>query len=185
MRLMSRMACMVAAGALAGGLTVAMTGAARAEVVPPSGTWAEIYTPYTNAHPVCLDDPNGTSAVGTPLQVFRCHGYGSDGAPQRWDFYQFPGQSVYSIQKAGRCAAHDYGGPLAGARVKLEECGILSPSWHLISLGADSVAYPDFKLEYVQSGYCMTLPDWSGRNGEPVVLEPCDPGNTLQHWVPG
>jgi len=31
----------------------------------------------------------------------------------------------------------------------------------------------------------MTLPGWSGRNGEPVVLEPCDPGSTLQHWILG
>jgi hypothetical protein len=182
------MACMVAAGALAGGLTVAMTGSARAEVIPPTDTWAEIYTPYTNAHPVCLDDPNGTSAVGTPLQVFHCHGYGSDGAPQRWDFnpLAFYGQSVYNIFKAGRCISVDSPtSPLGGARVRLETCGILGEPWHLISLGADSVAYPDFELEFSHSGYCMTLPDWSGRNGEPVVLEPCDPGNLLQHWILG
>lgn len=188
MRLMSRIASMVAAGALAGGLTVAMTGAARAEVVPPSDTWVEVYTPYTSAHPVCLDDPNGTSAVGTPLQVFHCHGYGSDGAPQRWDFTAWPygGPSMYGISKAGRCVWLDSPtGPFAGARVRLEKCPLLGVPWHLISLGTDSVAYPDFELEYSDSGYCMTLPDWSGRNGEPVVLEPCAPGNTLQHWVLG
>lgn len=181
---------MLAAAVLAGGLTMAMTGAAGAEVVPPLDTWTEIYTPYTNAHPVCLDDPNGTSALGTPLQVFHCHGYGSDGAPQRWDFAGFafarPGESVYNIFKAGTCVSVDSPtGPLAGARVRLEKCPLFGVPWHLISLGADSVAYPDFELEFSHSGYCMTLPDWSGRNGEPVVLEPCDPGNFLQHWLLG
>jgi hypothetical protein len=70
---------------------------------------------------------------------------------------------------------------LAGARVKLEKC-FIGPVWNLLSLGADSVAYPDFELELADTGYCMTLPDWSGGNSEPVVMEPCNPGNTLQHW---
>src|ERR1043165_2578384 len=117
------MASMVGAAALAGGLTVAMTGTARAEVIPPTDTWAEIYTPYTNAHPVCLDDPNGTSTAGTPQQVFHCHGYGSDGAPQRWDFghlafLEQPGEAIYNISKAGRCLGLEPNtSPLAGARI--------------------------------------------------------------------
>jgi hypothetical protein len=188
MKLTSRMACMLAATALAGGLTMAMTGSAGAEVIPPTDTWAEIYTPYTNAHPVCLDDPNGTSAPGTPQQVFHCHGYGSDGAPQRWDFGHFgsiDGRNLYVIYKAGRCLGVDPGVPFAGERVKLVKCGpLLGPFWNLISLGTDSAVYPDFELD-AGGGYCITLPDWSGRNAEPVVLEPCDPGNFLQHWILG
>lgn len=37
----------------------------------------------------------------------------------------------------------------------------------------------DFEL--ASTGYCVTLPDWPGRNGEPAVLEPGNLGNCLQH----
>jgi hypothetical protein len=179
---------MLAAVALAGGLTIGVTGTARADVIPPPNTWSEIFTPYTNSHPVCLDDPNGSTALNTPLQVWHCHGYASNGTPQRWYFYFYaneaPGNTLYSFQTtAGLCPGVN-AGQLAGARVVLLSCASIQ-FWNLISLGADSVAYPDFELELADTGYCMTLPDWSGGNGEPVVLEPCRAGNTLQHWVLG
>jgi hypothetical protein len=41
---------------------------------------------------------------------------------------------------------------------------------------------PAFELEYGSTAYCMTMPDWSGGNAEPVLLRPCLWGNGLQLW---
>jgi hypothetical protein len=30
--------------------------------------------------------------------------------------------------------------------------------------------------------YCLSLPDFSGGNGEPVMLEPCNANDELQYW---
>jgi hypothetical protein len=50
MRRRMRLAGMLATIALAAGMTLAGTGIARADVIPPSSGWAEIYSPYLNAH---------------------------------------------------------------------------------------------------------------------------------------
>ena len=31
---------------------------------------------------MCVGVPGGTTAPGAPLQLYHCHGYASDGAPQ-------------------------------------------------------------------------------------------------------
>jgi hypothetical protein len=46
MRRRMRLAGMLAAIALAAVMTLAGTGIARADVIPPSSGWAEIYSPY-------------------------------------------------------------------------------------------------------------------------------------------
>ena len=189
MKRMGKLSGALAALALAGGLTVGMTGTAHAEVTPPAGTWAEIFNPYTNSAPVCLDDPSGSTAVGTLLQVWHCHGYASNGTPERWLFGDWgsegPGVHDWVVETAnGPLCLGPSGTGAAGSRVALNKC-FIGPVWNLHSLGADTAAYPDFELELYHTGLCMTLPDWSGGNGEPVILEPCRAGNTLQHWVLG
>ncbi len=181
MKRMGTIASMLAALALAGGLATGMAGTARADVIPPANSWAEIVTPYTNTHPVCLDDPSGSTAPGTPLQVFHCHGYASNGTPQRWYFSHFPepGANFYGIRTSNSLCVGTNPDQLAGSRVMLVNCFYFGPDWNLLTLG---ITYPDFELELGYTGYCMTLPNWSGSNGEPVVLEPCNPGNLLQHW---
>ena len=74
---------------LAAGLALAGTGTARADVLPPAGTWAEIFNPNIHAHGItlCADDPNGSTAQFQALQLWRCHGYASNGIPQRWTFF--------------------------------------------------------------------------------------------------
>src|SRR5690242_17367528 len=116
MRRRTRMAGVLAAMALALGLTLAGAGAARADVIPPSG-WSEIYSPYLHASTfsLCFDDTNGSTASGNPVQLYHCHGYASNGAPQRWVFIQpednagnliyDQGHPVYEIYNlaAGQC----------------------------------------------------------------------------------
>ena len=190
MKRMGKMAGALAALALAGGLTIAVTGTAKADVVPP-GTWAEIFTPYTN-NTACLDDPNGSASAGTPVQMYHCHGYASNGGPQRWTFSAGtqlgPGDTMYQVQSHGLCLGLTLQDALfAGQRVKLEPC-TLSTIWEVLSRNAYP-GDPDFELLLWESNnygrLCATLPDWSGGNGEPIYLEPCDPGNYLQHWELG
>src|SRR5581483_3097295 len=90
MRGRRRLAGVLATVALAAGMTLAGTGTARADIIPPVAQWAEIYSPYLNGQgfSVCFDDPSGSTASGTVLQLFHCHGYASNGAPQRWVFIQ-------------------------------------------------------------------------------------------------
>jgi hypothetical protein len=56
--------------------------------IPPSTQWAEIFPPFFNLNaPKCLDNVNGSNSVDNPQQVFHCHGYASNGAPQRWQLF--------------------------------------------------------------------------------------------------
>ena len=84
MKRMGKIAGMLAALALAGGLTIGMTGTARANVVPQP-PWSEIFPTFTNQL-ACLDDPNGSATPNTHVQLWHCHGYATNGGPQRWVF---------------------------------------------------------------------------------------------------
>jgi hypothetical protein len=189
MKRIRKLAGLLAAGVLASGLSLGITGSAGADVIPPTPQegWAEIFTPYLNAK-ACLDVPGGTMTVSTPVQLFHCHGYASNGTPQRFVFSQWaadvsPGVSWYYLTVnagAGPCLS-PAANPLADAPVRLARCSFLGPLWALHSRNLYA-GDPVFELELVTTGYCMTMPNWSGSNGEQVVMEPCDPGNVLQFW---
>lgn len=185
MKRMGRIAGMLAAVTLAGGLTVGVTGTARADVVP-SGPWSEIFDPYTSA-PGCLDDPGGSTAVNTPLELWHCHGYDSMGTPQRWGFGRTPwfGANTYMIStQAGLCPGTS-SGAFVGTRVVLVKC-MIGPIWTVLSRNAYA-GDPVFRLELGEnSGLCMTLPDSSGGNAEPIYLAACGYGSSLlQYWMLG
>jgi hypothetical protein len=90
MTLKKKLAAVLAAAGLAAGLSLAWPGTARATDIPPAGQWVEIFNPYLHAqgNTLCFDDPNGSTSDGTQAQLYRCHGYASNGAPQRWVFVQ-------------------------------------------------------------------------------------------------
>ena len=61
---------------------------AYAQNNPTAGNWYELFPPFFNSSaPKCLDVPNGSSTDGLVLAVFHCHGYDSNGTPQRWTFF--------------------------------------------------------------------------------------------------
>jgi len=119
MTLKKKLAAALAAAGLAVGLSLAWPGTARATDIPTPGQWAEIFNPYLHAqgNTLCFDDPNGSTSFGTQVQLYRCHGYASNGAPQRWVFVQAEdsngnpvhegGNNVYELYNlaAGRCLA--------------------------------------------------------------------------------
>jgi hypothetical protein len=157
----------------------------RADVVP-AGTWNEIVPAFTD-QTACLDDPNGSATAGTHVQLYHCHGYASDGGPQRWSFSLFgniaPGATAYRILSHNLCLGPNQSG---GTTVDLITCAIIiGPLWTVISRNA----FPGDPYVTLELGIpgdspgCMALPDFSGSNHESVILEPCDNSNMLQYWV--
>jgi len=77
------------AGGLAAGLGVDVTATAHASGrTPAEQPWNEISLPLSAGQggTMCVGGPGRASAAGAPLRLTRCHGYASDGAPQRWHF---------------------------------------------------------------------------------------------------
>ena len=181
----TRSIAILAAIVVAGGITVASAGTARADVTPPTGTWSEIVAGYLDQE-ACLDDPGGADQVGDGLELWHCHGYDSRGSSQRWffgrsNFLNLPANFFGIVSGGSHCLgvtdnAH------SGERLLLVKCNPFGGVyWQVLSRNAYS-GDPAFELEYGGTGYCMTMPDWSGGNGEPVLLRPCQPGNGLQLW---
>jgi hypothetical protein len=54
--------------------------------VVPASTWNEIFAPEinSNGNTMCADDPGWSVTPYQSLQLWHCHGYASDGQPQRW-----------------------------------------------------------------------------------------------------
>ena len=185
MKLTGKLAGILAVVVLAGGFTVASAGTARADVVPPNNTWSEIVAGYLDQE-ACLDDPGGANQAGDQLELWHCHGYDSRGSAQQWTFSLTPyAPAYYGLYSPGPTlclGVSSIYSPHSGDRVMLIHCTIIgSPFWTVLSRNAYP-GDPAFELEYFESGYCMTMPDWSGGNAEPVQLRPCQPGNGLQLW---
>jgi hypothetical protein len=187
MKRVGKIAGMLAATGLAGAFTIGWTGTARADVTPQP-PWSEIVNPYTNQL-ACLDDPSGSATGNTPVQMYHCHGYAENGAPQRWYFNIWgtiaPGDLLTMITSHNLClGTNNHTAAGTGIRIALITCStgpVGGPVWDLLSRNAYS-GDPDFLLEFAGTGYCMALPDFSGGNGEPLVLERCNMGDSLQHW---
>ena len=196
MRRRMRLAGVLTAIALAAGMTLAGTGTARADVTPPSG-WAEIYSPYLHAQGItlCFDDTNGSTSSGTQVQLYHCHGYASNGAPQRWVFiqpednngnliYDSNGSPVYEIYNlaAGLCLTAQ--NLLAGMPLTLGTCNRATTTgqiwWELPGVG--SPTGPGFEIfpwpVNFSYGNCVAASNASGNNHTRLVMEPCDPSNT-------
>jgi hypothetical protein len=186
-----RLAGALAATGLALGLTLGATGTARADVTPPANTWSEIYNPYLNAQgfSLCADDANASSAVGNPVQLYHCHGYASNGAPQRWRFQlafedanHVPiNNGIYIIgndASPGHCL--DAQRFVAGAPLTLGACFIFQ-YWKLVPIGAG----PDFQLQEWASDsapLCVAASNFTGNNNTRLMAEPCSLPDTRQRF---
>jgi hypothetical protein len=193
MRRITRLAGVLAAIAVAAGMTLAGTGIARADVTPPASGWAEIFSPYLNAHgfSLCFDDPNGSTSSGTQLQLYHCHGYASNGAPQRWVFiqpednngnpiYDTNGSPVYEIYNlaGGLCLTAQ--NLAAGMPLSLGTCNRATTTgqiwWELHGVGSPSG--PLFEIfpwpVNFSYGNCVAASNLTSNNNTRLVMEPCD-----------
>jgi hypothetical protein len=190
MKRVTRLAGAVAAIALAAGMTLAGTGVARADVIPPAG-WSEIYSPNLHGQglTLCLDDPASSTTSGTKVQLYHCHGYASNGAPQRWLFIQPvdsngnplsdgdpPVYQVYNVA-AGLCLTVT--SLATGTPAILGSCNLATAKgitlWRLLSTGNSTFQLLVFEPVYYDM--CAVASNASGSNGTRLVIQPCNSKN--------
>jgi hypothetical protein len=199
-----KLAGTLAAVALAAGLTMAGTGTARADVVPPANTWAEIFAPEINANGITLCADNfGSNAQFQNLQLWRCHGYASNGTPQRWQFTfvgKFLGIGVpeYQISNVGSglCIGLDpnrvSANTVAGSNLLQESCSNSSfmTVWELVPATDSPDPNNQFMLVNTWGAlfhpqYAMEANTFLDQNGNRLIAEPESPANSAQWYALG
>jgi hypothetical protein len=195
MTLKKKLAAALTAAGLAAGLSLAWPGTARATDFPVPGQWAEIFNPYLHAkgNTLCFDDPNGSTSFGTQAQLYRCHGYASNGAPQRWVFVQAEdsngnpvtegGNNVYELYNlaAGRCLAVT--GTSAGQPLIMGSCITSNTSIALWELRPTNPASHDFQLAlWLFDNWCIGANDFRDNSPTRLLLFGCSPSDTSQLW---
>lgn len=109
-----RMAAIFFAGMFATGLSLGLPQAAQAAIIPDS-QWNEIFMPdnVSQSNTMCVDDPAGSTQIGQYLELWHCHGYASNGSPQRWQFIPVAtdpnGLTAYAIRNTGSHLCLDIG----------------------------------------------------------------------------
>jgi len=207
MRRMTRLGGVLAAAGLAAGLTMAGTGTARADVTPPTGpgTWAEIFAPEINSNQItlCADVPNGSTAQFQSLQLWRCHGYASNGNPQRWQF-SYQGQflggplPIYQIANVGSglCIGLDpsrvNAGTIPGSNLVQESCISNLTSWILKPATNSPDPNNQFmllnafdSLSFHHLPYAMEANTFLDQNGTRLLAEPQSDWNSAQWYALG
>ena len=127
------------------------------------------------------------------VQLYRCHGYASNGAPQRWVFVQAEdrngnpvtegGNNVYELYNlaAGRCLA------VTATRVAqpliLTSCVTTSTSVALWELRPTTPASHDFQLAlWLYDDWCIGANDFNDNSPTRLLLFGCSPSDTSQLW---
>jgi hypothetical protein len=195
MKLKKKLAAALAAAGLAAGLSLAAPGTAHATDVPPPGQWVEVFNPYLHAqnNTLCFDDPNGSTANDTQAQLFRCHGYASNGLPQRWVFIKAldsngnlvteGGNQVYMLfsQAAGKCLAVE--ATFVGAPLFLTSCITSNDSIALWELRPTTPGSRDFQLAlWLFDDWCIGANDFRDNSPTRLLLFGCAPSDTSQLW---
>jgi hypothetical protein len=137
---------------------------------------------------------------------WRCHGYASNGVPQRWTFYYVASNFLgptYRIANTGGsnwCLGLDVRITLTkaysqwqGSNLVQEACSVTTGSevvWNL--LPATQSPDPTNQFEIVstdtpfdQQSYCMAANTFLDTNGNRLIAEPCDPYNSSQWFALG
>jgi hypothetical protein len=111
---------------------------------------------------LCLDDNNGVSANGNPVDIWQCIG----GSRQRWT------QQSGELQVVGKCLT-DESWSGAGTKLVIEACnGQRNQQWSRNTTGEYVLAY---------KGLCLTDPGGSTANGTQVQVQNCTNASD-QHW---
>jgi hypothetical protein len=181
MRLARRIAALLSVLVVAVGIGLVPASAGFADSIPTdSSVWKEIYPPFISPTALkCLDVPSGSNRVGLPLQLWHCHGYASNGGPQRFRFISLGtdlgGVIHYWIvnTSSGLCIA----GPAAGAQVVEQAvCDATRRTQWAMGLSMfdqDPNGGPGFRVVNLDQGYCMAAQDNHSGDGTPVVLQIC------------
>lgn len=143
--------------------------------VPPPDAWVEIYPPFFNpGAPKCLDNTGGSNSVNNAQQVFHCHGYASNGAPQRWQLFNRgdANNPYYEIRNVGsNLCLYAF-----GASVLQEPCNLqFAGEWFI---NPTPNVGPYFALQNLgYPGQCLATLNSSGSDHTRVVIAPCNYSN--------
>lgn len=117
---------------------------------------------------ICLDDTNGGTGPGNPIQIYQCL-TGSSGTNQQWTV-ELDG----TLQIFGDCMATVKNGTTNGTAIGLYGCtGDTNQRWTLTSAGT---------LVNTLSGKCLDDPSASTKNGTQLQIWSCD-NELQQNWV--
>jgi hypothetical protein len=190
MMFIRRMAILMAAGALAVGLSIAATGTAHA-LVNPDPNWNEIVSQFDHNfnNTLCVDDPGGSLTYGTPLQLWHCHGSGSNGGPQRWEFFNsgsfFDGQIEWLLVLADHpnvCIDYKNSVAFSGQRLVVGPCGPAPYDVGMWVMDSAPGTNPLMDLRDPVNNLCIAAADFSDNNGTPLIAKTCDPNDLSQIW---
>ncbi|MEV6693666.1 ricin-type beta-trefoil lectin domain protein [Micromonospora sp. NPDC051196] len=113
----------------------------------------------------CLDVPGYSTANGTQLQLWDCHG----GTNQQWTYTSGRALTVYG----NKCLDAEGYGTSPGTRVTIYDChGGTNQQWNVNANGT---------ITGVQSGLCLDANGGGSANGTRLVLWTCN-GQANQQW---
>jgi hypothetical protein len=167
----------------------------------PASTWNEIFAPEINANGniMCADNFR-SNAQFQNLQLWHCHGYASDGAPQRWQF-SYQGQflggptPMYRIANVGSglCIGIDpsrQGFDTPGSNLVQESCVEPRTLWLIVP--ALNSPDPDNQFMLLSEFYAHFGPSYAmeantflDQNGNRLIAEPEDAFNSAQWFALG
>ncbi|MDI1466204.1 ricin-type beta-trefoil lectin domain protein [Catellatospora sp. KI3] len=114
----------------------------------------------------CVDVPGSSTANGTQLQLWDCHG----GTNQRWTYTGGKQLTVYG----NKCLDASGSGTANGTAVVIWDCnGQTNQQWNVNANGT---------VSSVQSGLCIDATGAATANGTKIVLWSCN-GGTNQQWT--
>lgn len=187
-----RLVTLLAASALAVGLSTALSGTARAEV-PPSPDWNEIVAQFDHNfnNTLCVDDAGNTS-FGARIWLWHCN----SNPNQRWHFELAgttpDGFGIYSIaldsswispaQDPDCISLRGIAPQEPGQQLALGACGFLDDMWVVQTVPGTN---PLISIVNYTSGLCMAVADFSDNNGTPLIEKTCDPNDLAQVFVLG
>jgi hypothetical protein len=137
-------------------------GGGGGSTTPPAGTGKAVKG-YAG---MCLDVRGGSSANGTPVQLYTCNGT----AAQQWTVVE----AGSTLRAFGKCLDIAGGGTANGTKVQLWDCNVTGAQV-FIPQGNGALWNP-------QSNRCLDDPGWSTTPGTQLQIWDCT-GGANQKWV--
>jgi hypothetical protein len=124
---------------------------------------------------LCVNDPGGKTATGTPVTIARCNG----SIAQEWDLFSTP--QLTPVTHAGQCWVAAAVAEKDGTWAFLDRTPVrLGPCFSSANPFASNlwVPLPDGQIQQADSGLCLADPGDSRAAGTTLILNDCygDPG---------
>ncbi len=146
----------------------------HAATVPPTSNQNTVTGNITSGYNgYCLDDKNGDTSDGNPIDLWSCNGSTS----QDWTTYSSSGTpDEGTIEIFGKCLAVAGGSTINYAVVELDTCdGTPGQQW--VWSTTQNI------IQNTGSGKCLSVPFDDKNNGTQLAIETCTTDNLAQTWT--